>query len=264
MSSAAQTKIFGMRLGLDPKFIVIGLIAVAGLLFWYNSRSDEETPASRPAVATPATGVPSEAATRVPGSTSTGAGRVTGPNAGTRRSQRTNDRGVLRMRAIDPTHGDVDPTLRLDLLARLQSIEQGGNDRNLFELGAAPAPEMTDDQGRPIKHVIIPTKPIPQAPAVTANSEDPMANVNIPLKYYGFSKPVGKAQGNRGFFLDGDNVLVASEGEVVKQRYLVVELTATSARIEDTEVKKGKSIPIVPQAAEAGSAVQPGSEDQSE
>lgn len=259
MSSAAQTKIFGMRLRLDPKFIVIALIAVAGLLFWYNSRSDEETPASRPTVTTPGTGTPSDAATRV----ASASGRGTTPNAGARRGQRTNDRGVLRMRAIDATHGDIDPTLRLDLLSRLRSIEQTENSRNLFELGAAPAPEMTDDKGRPIRHPIITPKPIPQPPVVTTNSDDALANVNIPLKYYGFSKPGSKAQGNRGFFLDGDNVLVASEGELVKQRYLVVELTSTSARLEDTQIKRGKSIPIVPQAAD-GSAVQPGSEDQTE
>ncbi len=68
------------------------------------------------------------------------------------------------------------------------------------------------------------------------------------MKYYGFAKPVDKAENNRGFFLDGDNILIASEGEVVKSRYLVVELTPTSARLEDTQVKKGKALPLEPEA----------------
>ena len=76
----------------------------------------------------------------------------------------------------------------------------------------------------------------------------------IPLKYYGFEKPaqsvvnpnVASTVGNnRGFFLDGDNVLVASEGEVLKQRYLVVELTPNSARLEDTQMKQGQTLPVV-------------------
>jgi hypothetical protein len=33
----------------------------------------------------------------------------------------------------------------------------------------------------------------------------------------------------------------------LKQKYLVVELTPTSARLEDTEVKKGKTLPLVPE-----------------
>jgi hypothetical protein len=124
----------------------------------------------------------------------------------------------------------------------LQSVEQGENGRNLFQMGAAP---LTDAAGRPIAHPIIPVKqpvlpPTTPAPAV--------ADVYIPLKYYGFAKPVDKAMNNRGFFLDGDNILIASEGEVVKSRYLVVELTPASARLEDTEVKKGKALPLEPEA----------------
>jgi hypothetical protein len=68
------------------------------------------------------------------------------------------------------------------------------------------------------------------------------------LKYYGFAKPIGTGESNRGFFLDGDNILIASEGEVVKQKYLIVELTPTSARVEDTELKQGKPLPLEPEA----------------
>jgi hypothetical protein len=74
-----------------------------------------------------------------------------------------------------------------------------------------------------------------------------VADINIPLKYYGFAKPVGRGENNRAFFLDGDNILIASEGDVLKQKYLVVELTPTSARLEDTEVKKGKTLSLVPE-----------------
>ncbi|MGI9075601.1 MAG: hypothetical protein ACR2JB_30710 [Bryobacteraceae bacterium] len=228
MNSAAPTKIFGIRMGIDPKVIVVLLIGVAAILFWYNSRGDEGgAPASagRPAVTT----------------TPTAAGRAPAAStAAVRRASKNSDHGTLRLRAIDPTHGDVDPTLHLDFLARLQSIAPSGSSRNLFQMGAAP---LVDQAGRPLLHPIIPPKPLPppiiRTPAV--------ADINIPLKYYGFAKPVGRGENNRAFFLDGDNILIASEGDVLKQKYLVVELTPSSARLEDTEVKKGKTLPLVPE-----------------
>ncbi|MFL6351359.1 MAG: hypothetical protein ACJ74Z_05860 [Bryobacteraceae bacterium] len=230
MNSAAPTKIFGVRMGLDPKVIVVVLIGVAAILFWYNSRGDEggnPSSAGRPSV----TMTPPTVAGRSP---------ATG-TAAARRPSKNNDHGTLRLRAIDPTRGDVDPTLHLDFLARLQSITPSGSSRNLFQMGAAP---LADGAGKPIPHPIIAPKPLP--PPVSRTP--PLADINIPLKYYGFAKPIGKGENNRAFFLDGDNILIASEGDVLKQKYLVVELTATSARLEDTEVKKGKTLPLVPEA----------------
>jgi hypothetical protein len=229
MNSAAPTKIFGIRMGLDPKIIVVVLIGVAAILFWYNSRGDEgSAPASagRPTVTT----TPATVAGRAPAASTVAA----------RRPSKSSDHGTLRLRAIDPTHGDVDPTLHLDFLARLQSIAPSGSARNLFQMGAAP---LTDQAGRPIPHPIIAPKPLP--PPVIRTP--PVVDINIPLKYYGFAKPIGRGENNRAFFLDGDNILIASEGDVLKQKYLVVELTPSSARLEDTEVKKGKTLPLVPE-----------------
>ena len=226
MSAASQTKIFGMRLGVDPKILVGGLIAFAVFLFWYNSRGDEETGA-------PATGVYHPTAVHTPEASS--------PARIVRRSALTSNRGTLRLRAIDATQGDVDPTLRLDLLARLRSVklEEGG--RSLFEVGPPPLTQAQKDvlAHSPVLH----PKPPPQSP--TAGGPPPL---NIPLQYYGFVKGAGRGQANRGLFLDGDNVLVASEGEVLKQRYLVVEVAATGARVEDVQLKQGKMLPVVPVA----------------
>lgn len=234
MSSAAPTKIFGIRMAVDPKIIVAVLIGFAALLFWYNSRGDEEGGGATAGVHPPATAIPPPIAGRSPASRATP----------TRRSTTTGDHGTLRLRPIDATHGDVDPTLRLELLARLQSVTPGGNARNLFQMGASP---LTDAQGNPITHPIIPVKPVTPPPPPPPAA----AVVNIPLKYYGFAKPIGTGVSNRGFFLDGDNILIASEGEVVKQKYMIVELTPTSARVEDTQMKQGKALPLEPEAKDA-------------
>lgn len=227
MSAASQTKIFGVRLGVDPKILVGGLVALAAFLFWYNSRGDEERGA-------PASGVYRPAAVPTPAASSRA--RVA------RRSALTAaNHGTLRLRYIDATQGDVDPTLRLDLLTRLRSVklEEGG--RSLFESGPPP---LTPEQQELLKHPpILPPKPPPSSSTVTGPPP-----LNIPLQYYGFVKGAGPRQPNRGLFLDGDNVVVASEGEVVKQRYLVVELAATGARMEDVQLKQGKTLPVVPVA----------------
>lgn len=227
MSAASQTRIFGLRVRVDPKLLIGVLIAVAILLFWYNSRSEDDTtapvaarPASAPAAASPARARPSTI----------------------RRAATAGQHGTLRLHSIDATQGDIDPTLRLDLLARLQSVQPITGGRSLFELAPPPAPAALTKARGPI---VIP-KPLPVVNQAPAAPTAPV--VNIPFKYYGFVKPAAKGETNRGFLLDGDNVIVVSEGELLKQRYLVVTLSPNSARMEDTQLKQGQTLPLVPEA----------------
>jgi hypothetical protein len=235
MSAANATKIFGIRVSIDPKILIGGLVALAAVLFWYNSHSDEGDTASTPTrapVAETAQTAPAVTAAR--------------KQAARRGSSSANDRGRLRLRNdIDATRGDIDPTLRLDLLSRLSTVKYEPARRSVFEIGAMPTPEAAAlaaaAKGRPI----LPPTPVAPPQPVIPSGPPP---VNIPLKYYGFVKPMGPGQANRGLFLDGDNILVASEGQTLKQRYLVVELAPNSAKMEDTIVKRGQTLPVVPAA----------------
>ncbi len=89
-------------------------------------------------------------------------------------------------------------------------------------------------------------KPLPGPAAAAAAAAKPA--LNIPLRYYGFVRPAEAGKTNSGLFLDGDNVLVVSEGQVVKQRFLIVELTPTGARIEDVQLRQGQTLPVIPVA----------------
>lgn len=234
MSASRGTKIFGMQLKVDPKILVGGLVVLAGVIFWFNSRGDDvETGAGgttpRGEIA-PVTPVP-----------------TAGKNKAARRNRLvTNDRGVLRIRPVDATRGDTDPTLRLDLLARLQSVQQPKPGRSLFEIG----PSTTEIASIPSPPRKGPTIPVVTQPQPTGAITPAAPQVNIPLKFYGFVRPAGTGQTNRGLFLDGDNVLVASEGELIDQRYLIRELTAANARIEDTQIKQGQTLQVVPEATQ--------------
>jgi hypothetical protein len=72
---------------------------------------------------------------------------------------------------------------------------------------------------------------------------------SIPLKYYGFAKSKGRStDGSRGLFLDGDNILIGSEGDMLEKRFLIVALTPNTARLEDTQAKQGQELQVTPEA----------------
>jgi hypothetical protein len=234
MSAAPQTRIFGINVGVDPKYIVGGLLAIALLVLYLNSRSSG-TEGSSTSTADTGTVTPSIA---YPGTS----------NARTaKRRNRTAaayDRGTLRIRPVDPTRGDIDPTLRLDMIARLQNINVDTPGRSLFEVGAAapvPTPEAVEKLNTKIEPAPLPATPPPAAAPVTPQA-------NIPLRFYGFVQPAGSNHQNRGLFMSGDNVVVAAEGELIDHRYLVVQLSLNSARMEDTQIKQGQVLPVVPEA----------------
>jgi len=231
MSTATTpTRIFGIPVKVDPKILIIGLAALAAFLFWYNSRSDEETGNSTPSslrgrLEEPAAAV-TKAHTRV---------RTSSTNS--------NERGALRIRPVIATNGDVDPTLRLDLLERLAKVEPANGVRNLFEIGPAT---MAGGPGSQIKGPVV--LPTPIRPVSVGPGGQQPGQLNIPLKYYGFVKPAERGATNQGFFLDGDNILIASEGDVLKTHYMVVTLTPNSARLEDTQARQAQTLPVVPEA----------------
>lgn len=231
MSATAQTKIFGIRLGIDPKFLVVGLLGIASVIFWINSRASSE--GSSPRVMNPE-------------QTSPIASPVTkGGRQADRRRGSHQDRGTLRLRAVDATRGDIDPTLRLDFLDRLSKVQAPASMRNLFEAGPATVAGTSAVPNR-----MIPVKTPELPPVRTSYPITPQIAANIPYKYYGFARPVNPGDGNRGFFMEGDNIFVAVEGQLLENRYLVVQLTPSDARVEDTQIKLGKTLPVVPEARE--------------
>jgi hypothetical protein len=236
MSASPPSKIFGISVGMDPKFVAGGLLAVALLVLLYNSRSS-----SGPSTASPGT-VDTHSA---PLGSYPGASR-------TRPGQRRNrgaafDRGTLRIRPVDATRGDVDPTLRLDMLERLRNVPAASAGRSLFEIGPAAVIPSAAEIAKLDQQMHPKTGP-PQPPPTEMGAASTGPPVNIPLKFYGFAKPAGQTQHNRGLFMNGDNVVVASEGDLIDHKYLVVELTPVSAKMEDVELKQAQTLPVVPEA----------------
>jgi hypothetical protein len=239
MSAAAPSKAGGLKLGAEPKKVVILgiLLAVAAALLISNlSSNDSGAPASPTPVTHPATApvaaapIAHEQATR------------------RRPNQRSSERNILRMRTVtvEAQRGDIDPTLRLDLLARLKNVRLTGGERSLFEAGAAPVPAAA---------VAPPTKimpgPLPStAPASGQEAAAGPPPVVIPLKFYGFSAPATATGPRAGFFLDGDNIIIANEGELIKNRYRIVKLMPKSAEVQDVIAKVQQTLPLTPEGTE--------------
>jgi len=123
-----------------------------------------------------------------------------------------------------PRVENLDPTLRLDLLASTEQTMYSGTGRNIFvsqaedvripPVGASP---VTDGKKPDIGYALPTIQPPPP----------------IPLKFYGFASRPGEP---KKIFLksaSGEDVWVAGEGEIVNRRYKVIHITPTSVSIQD-------------------------------
>jgi hypothetical protein len=115
---------------------------------------------------------------------------------------------------------NLDPTLRLDLLASSEQTIYEGSGRNIFVSQA---------------EVVIPKPLAPGSPdAMTQQAyHPPPAPVQppIPLKFFGFASKPGEAK--KIFLSMGDDVFVAGEGEIVNRRYKVMRISPASVEIQD-------------------------------
>jgi hypothetical protein len=117
---------------------------------------------------------------------------------------------------------NLDPTLRLDLLAATEKTQYEGNGRNIFVSQAEDIPNPkaspnTDTKKKEESTAYVPPQPPQQAP--------------IPLKFYGFASSPGEPK--KIFLKLNDDVFVAGEGEIVDRRYKVIHISNTSVEIQD-------------------------------
>jgi hypothetical protein len=141
----------------------------------------------------------------------------------------------------------IDPTLRLDLLAKVQAVNMSRvAAATCSQVGAAPLPPepTVAVKGGTQTATVMGPQPPPAPPAPPTAPPPPP----ITLKYYGYSS--ARADNRKhAFFLDGDDILVAAEGETVKKRYRVVRIGVNSVVMEDTQFKHEQTLPLQEEAA---------------
>ena len=144
---------------------------------------------------------------------------------------------------LDPM--TVDPTLQTDLLAKVRSVEFEGVERNLFRFGekkkvvASPsAEEIRLSQERLAALQAQQQQQVKKPPVARKPTAPP-----IDWKYYGFANSRRDTR-KRAFLLDGEEILVATEGDVFKKRYRIVRIGINSIIIEDLQFKQEQKLPL--------------------
>ncbi len=134
---------------------------------------------------------------------------------------RTTARGGTKSKK-KPRVENLDPTLRLDLLAASEQTVYEGNGRNIFISQAEDVviPKPGNSGATDVKAV----DPSYQRPTIPPPPP-------IPLKFYGFASSPGERK--KIFLKQGEDVFVAGEGEIVNRRYKVIRISPTSVEIQD-------------------------------
>jgi len=128
------------------------------------------------------------------------------------------------------TSASLDPTLDETAMHRTESLVYSGTGRNIFSLTYTPPPP-------PIpKHVPPPRPQQIQVPVPVGPPPPPPIN----LKFFGTAK---RANGPvQAFLLQGDNVYLASAGEIVAHKYKIVAINLNSIQVEDLQYNNTQTL----------------------
>jgi hypothetical protein len=124
----------------------------------------------------------------------------------------------------------LDPTLHPEWMAQAESLEYSGHGRNIFSQFSTPAE---------IEKVAAPIRPnAPMAPV----AQGPPPPPPIELKFFGYE--AHKDGTRKAFLLHGDDVFIASEGDVVDHRYRVLKIAPFSVQVEDIPYQNAQPLPL--------------------
>lgn len=123
----------------------------------------------------------------------------------------------------------LDPTLHPEIMRQAESLEYTGHGRNIFsQFSVAPT---IPKPIAPIRQAHVDTGPPPPPPPPPIN-----------LGFYGYAAE--KTGQKQVFLLHGDDIFIASEGDVVDRRYRVVKIGTLSVQVEDIPYHNTQTLPL--------------------
>jgi hypothetical protein len=134
----------------------------------------------------------------------------------------------------------LDPTLHMEAMLVTESLVYTGKGRNIFSASAAPVelPTAVQHNRKPIPLPVQPVRIVDQGPP-------PPPPIN--LKFFGTATRGSAATGDlnrRAFLLHGEDVFLASAGDIVDRRYKVISIAATSIVVEDMPNNNRQTLPL--------------------
>jgi hypothetical protein len=215
----------------DKKQIVVvsifGALLLVFVVYAYNSffGGSPNPAATAPAVTAPVVTRSSE---------SRGETENTSTPAGNARRGEGPAPGVAAKRMAS-TSSSLDPTLDESAMLRTESLVYSGTGRNIFSAISAPAMVIPSNVPKARPGVVLPVMPpMPVGPP-------PPPPIN--LKYFGTAVRVnGRKQ---AFLLQGEDVYLASEGDIVARKYRIVTIGTNNIQVEDLVNKDTQTLPLI-------------------
>jgi hypothetical protein len=136
---------------------------------------------------------------------------------------------------LGTTSAQLDPTLRMAAMLVTESLVYSGGGRNIFSASSVPVAIP-----KPIVPVRTGKAPPPGPPPPPPGPPPPPP---IDLKFFGTATDANGAR--RAFLLHGDDVFLASDGEVVQRRYKVITVSANSIVVEDMANNNRQTLPLL-------------------
>ncbi len=194
--------------------LIAAFVLIAAGILYYDFRDDSSPPPVAPAVVT----APVKAAHSTNPVVAVPPGNVPGAAA----------------KSLGTTSAQLDPTLRMEAMLVTESLVYSGSGRNIFSASSVPI-----DIPKPIAPVRTKALPPPPPPQPVGPPPPPP----IDLKFFGTAtSPNGT---RRAFLLHGDDVFLASDGDIVQRRYKVVSILANSIVVEDMTNNNRQTLPLL-------------------
>jgi hypothetical protein len=161
--------------------------------------------------------------------------RGAGGSASLARPATTTTGGPVAVKLGTLNHG-LDPKLHMGPMIAAESLVYTGTGRNIFAAGPSQAEVAQivkarfDARPKP--------QPVQQAPVNYGPPPPPAIN----LKFFGVATQDGR---KRALLLSGEDVFLASIGEVVDRRYKITAVSATSVTVEDLPNNNTQTLPLL-------------------
>lgn len=143
--------------------------------------------------------------------------------------------GSPEAKNVGTTAAALDPTLHMGPMLVTESLVYSGSGRNIFSASAAAPVD--------IPKPIAPARPNKQVAPMFTQPVGPPPPPPIDLKFFGTE--TSQSGRVRAFLLNGEDVFLASPGDIVKRRYKVDSIGRNSIVVEDLTDNNRQTLPLI-------------------
>ncbi len=132
------------------------------------------------------------------------------------------------------TSSSLDPTLNQAAMLRTESLVYSGNGRNIFSAIYTPPVALPTNVPGPRPNMQAPTGPV-----------EPVVQPPPPINLRFFGTALRSNGVTQAFLLNGEDVYLASAGDIVARKYKIVSIGTSSIQVEDLQNDNTQTLPLV-------------------